>query len=280
MLLLRLLTPPADGEERLRPIVTRHAGGMESMEPGCWRLKRTSFDREALLHDLLEPVRESGLVPALFDSGFIPQVAAFDLDSTLIPCEFVDRLAERRGVGDRTRKLTAEAMEGRMDFRTSYTQRLALLKGMTLAAVDQVIDGLPLTPGAEKLFHTLKEHKVTTALLTGGYRRAGEAVRRRLGLDALYATDLEERDGCLTGRALPPLLDERGKAEALEAFCRLNGTSPRGALAVGDGANDLKMLSAAGCAVLYRAASETAAQPLDCLLPLFPPTEKHCFPIK
>ncbi len=271
MLLLSLLTPSADGEERLRPIITRHAGGMVKIEDRCWRLERTPIDREALLRDMLATVRESGLVPALCHSGFTPQVAAFDLDSTLIPCELVDRLAECRGVGELTRHLTCEAMEGRMDFSASYTQRIALLKGMTLKEVDRVIDALPLTPGAEELFRVLKEQAVSTVLLTGGYRRAGEAVRRRLGLDALYATDLEELNGCLTGRALPPLVDEQGKAAALEAFCRLNGTSPSRALAVGDGANDLKMLATAGCAVLYRAATEAGSPPIDCLLSLFQP---------
>lgn len=275
MLLIRLLAPDPAAEEWLRPIAARHAGGLERIEPGFWRLKEVPCDREALLRDLLEPVRSRGAVPALFEEGFSPQAAAFDLDSTLIPCEFVDRLAERRGLGARMRQLTAEAMEGRTDFRASYTQRLAMLEGMPLAEVDEEINALPLTPGAEELFRTLNRRNIPTAILTGGYRRAGEAVRRRLGIGLLRATDLEERGGRLTGRILPPLLDERGKAQALEAFCRENGKSPRQALAVGDGANDLAMLAEAGCAVLYNAcpAPPAAGAPLDLLLSLFRPDD-------
>jgi len=174
-------------------------------------------------------------------------------------------------VAEQVRRLTAEAMDGKADFRTSYARRLKLLEGTPLAVVCKVIERLPLAPGARELVDELKRRRIPTAIITGGYRRAGEAVRSRLGIDALYATELEERGEALTGELASELLDEQGKRTALEAFARRCGLAPQEIAVVGDGANDLKMLARAGTSVLYDACPPTPArpQPLDSLFPLF-----------
>lgn len=275
MFRLRLLAPGFDAEELLRPIRALHDPGVRHPAPELWLLPSDRTDRKELLRSLLPVARRTGCMPALLKPGFRPRGFVFDLDSTLIACETIDRLAERYGIGESMRRLTARAMEGREDFRQSYARRLEMLKGMPLRTVEEEIGRLPLAPGAERLVRHLRERGAVTAIVTGGDRRAAEFIGRRLGIDDLHATELEVREGRLTGRTCTPLQDERDKAELLKSFCKRHGFSPDEVVAVGDGANDLAMLAEAGCAVLYNAcpAPPAAGAPLDLLLSLFRPDD-------
>ena len=266
--LLSIFSP--ETEHRLCALAARQGFRPHASQPGLW-LTEDEPDREALLAALLPVVRREGIVAALDRPGEWPRAVVFDLDSTLIRCEFIDELAAERGIAGQVRRLTAEAMDGKADFRTSYARRLKLLEGTPLAVVREVIGRLPLAPGARALMDELKRRRIPSAIITGGYRRAGEAVRSRLGIDALYATELEERGGMLTGGFASELLDEQGKRAALEDFARRCGLPLQETAVVGDGANDLKMLARAGTSVLYDACPPAPArpQPLDTLLPLF-----------
>lgn len=235
---------------------------------GClsWKLEMAPEARRGLLGELLGIVRREGAVVAL-ETGSGPwRAMAFDLDSTLTTCEFADLLAEARGVAHLTRLMTERAMAGEMDFRESYLQRIALLHDTPLETVDRLTAAMPLTPGAAELIAAARRAGIRTALVTGGYDRPARAIQRRLGIDALYATPLETSRGCLTGRLAGALLDGSGKAEAFDDFCRGLGITPGEAVAAGDGANDLDMLSHAGLALLYHA--RNAVLPLDALRPL------------
>lgn len=247
----------------LRPLVS-DAGA------ASWETDADLPDREELLRALLGPVRRTGAIFVMTGRSGPLRAVLFDLDATLIACEFIDELAERMGAAHRTCRLTADAMEGRIDFAESYRRRIALLRGTPLSAVDAVIAGIPLAEGAAETVAALRRSGCRTAIVTGGYDRPARAVRERLGIDAVYAAPLEERDGCLTGRIAGPLPDSEGKVAALRDFCGRNGCALSEAGAVGDGANDLKMLAAAGTAVLYHALPEApaAALPLDRILPL------------
>jgi phosphoserine phosphatase len=225
--------------------------------------------REEFLREALPAVREGGVVVVLARPGAKPpRGGVFDLDATLLACEFVDRLAAHLGKAQLTRELTAKAMSGEMDFRKSYLRRMEMLGGVATGEIDRLTDTLPLAPGAARTTAALHRAGIPTAIITGGYARVGRAVQQRLDIDALYATEIEERDGVMTGRTVGPLLDEEGKAEALAGFCAARGLDPAEVMAVGDGANDLKMLSIAGTAVLYTSIPTAArmVMPLDVIL--------------
>lgn len=212
------------------------------------------LDPYELLRELLPWAREEGTIVYLSRTERPARAFLFDLDATLTTCEFLDALAEELGIGDRTRNLTRAAMDGKTDFGTSYRTRLQLFAGTPLNRIDAVVARLRLAAGAEALCETLRRNGIRTAIVTGGYARVGEAVRQRLGMDALYATELAERDGKLTGRIVGELLDDAAKVWALDDFCAKNGCRRADCAAIGDGANDLRMLAAAGHAVLYSAA--------------------------
>jgi len=247
------------------PCGTERAAGAE-----LWELPAAGTGRRELLSKLLGPVRSSGSIVSLETEPHARRIALFDLDATLIPCEFVDELAALRGIAAEMRTLTARAMAGAEDFRTSYLRRLAMLGGTPLSAVERTIDCLPLTPGAAETVAALHRAGCRTAIVTGGYARLGRAIQNRLGIERLYATELEEADGRLTGRPAGEVVDGAGKARALADCCRRFGLTAADAVVVGDGANDLEMLAAAGQAILYTAIPDdrTAAQPLDRILPL------------
>ncbi len=225
--------------------------------------------REAFLRESLGAVREGGAVAVIARSGGEPpRGVVFDLDATLLACEFVDTLADHLGLAHLTRPLTRGAMSGTIDFRSSYLRRMEMLGGVTTDQIDRLTDTLPMAPGAARTITALRRAGIPTAIITGGYARVGRAIQRRLGIDALYATEIEERHGVMTGRAVGPLMDEQGKVEALGRFCAARGLDPAEVMAVGDGANDLKMLARAGTAVLYTScpAAGGPVEPLDVIL--------------
>ena len=218
----------------------------------------SAVDRYRLLRALLPLTRKEGVVIALPQAASARRAMLFDLDSTLTACEFLDTLAEAAGFDDRTRRQTRAAMEGHADFAENYRERVARFAGMPVARIETIIDRLPLAAGASELFERLREAHIPTAIVTGGYARVGRAVQQRLGAEALYATELEEAGGRLTGRIAGPLLDAAAKVAALDDFCAKHQLQRCDCVAVGDGANDLQLLAAAGCGILYTACPENS----------------------
>ena len=247
--------PPDDFGKHLAVVCAAHQATVERIAAAEWSL-HGAVDRYELLRALLPWARNEGAIVHLSCTERPARAFLFDLDATLTACEFLDTLADELGIGAQTRELTRTAMNGTLDFATSYRTRLQLLAGTPLDRIEALIARLPLAQGAEALCEALHRRALPTAIVTGGYARVGRAVQQRLGIGTLYATELEERDGRLTGRILGPLLDDAAKVDALDDFCARNGCEREDCAAVGDGANDLRMLAAAGHAVLYSALSD------------------------
>jgi phosphoserine phosphatase len=196
------------------------------------------------------------------------RLAAFDMDSTLIQAEVIDELAKRAGVGKQIAAITAHAMRGEMDFRTSLRERVALLKGMPESALAEVAATMQLTDGVERLMSTLKKLGYKTAILSGGFTYFGHVLQKRLGIDYVYANELEIENGLLTGCLSGEIIDGERKASLLASIAQQEGFSLEQTIAVGDGANDLPMLSIAGLGIAFRAkpiVKESAKQSLNTL---------------
>ena len=181
------------------------------------------------------------------------RLAVFDMDSTLIQAEVIDELAKAAGIGERVAAITERAMRGEIDFRASFTERMALLQGLSEEVLEDIGAGLRLTEGAERLFAELKRLGYKTAILSGGFTYFARQVQARLGIDYVYANELEIVDGQLTGRAVEPIVDAQRKADLLQELASREGLTLEQTIAVGDGANDLPMLALAGLGVAFRA---------------------------
>src|SRR5690606_25860081 len=183
------------------------------------------------------------------------KVLAMDMDSTLINIECIDEIAGVVGVKPQVAQITAAAMRGEIkDFAESLRRRVALLQGAPASALEQVYaDKLRLNPGAETLISTARAAGLKVMLVSGGFTFFTERLRERLQLDSAHANTLEIRDGVLTGKVLGDILDADAKLAHLRAFAQVHGATPDQTIALGDGANDLKMLGAARYAVAYRA---------------------------
>ncbi len=181
------------------------------------------------------------------------RLAVFDMDSTLIEVEVIDELAKAAGVGAQVTAITDRAMRGEIDFRESFKKRLALLKGLSESVLKEIADNLPLTEGAENLFAELKKLGYRTAILSGGFSYFANKLQAKLGIDYVYANELEIIDGKLTGEAVEPIVDAQRKADLLKELARKENISLEQTIAVGDGANDLPMLGLAGLGVAFRA---------------------------
>ncbi|MFY0573127.1 phosphoserine phosphatase SerB [Cystobacter fuscus] len=181
------------------------------------------------------------------------RLVVMDMDSTLIRIEVIDELARAHGVGEQVSRITERAMHGEMDYDESLRQRVALLKGLDARVLHELAARLPLTEGAETLIRVLKRLGYRTAIISGGFSVAAEALRARLGIDYAHSNLLEEADGKLTGRTLGAIVNARRKAELLEDIARAEGILLDQVIAVGDGANDLLMLERAGLGIAFRA---------------------------
>ena len=187
------------------------------------------------------------------------RLICFDMDSTLIETEVIDELAERTGVGDEVRAITASAMRGEIDFRESFTRRVALLKGLDVAVMDEIARNLPITEGLERMMTILKRVGYKTAILSGGFTYFGNYLRQKYGFDYVYANELEIEDGKLTGRYAGEVVDGRRKAELLRLLCQFEEINIAQSVAVGDGANDLPMLNLAGLGIAFHAKPKVKA---------------------
>jgi phosphoserine phosphatase len=178
---------------------------------------------------------------------------AFDMDSTLIQAEVIDELAKLKGIGEEVAKITAAAMRGELDFKQSFTKRLALLRGLPEELVHKVLETVPLADGAEQLIFRLKLLGYKTAILSGGFSFFGKYLQDELGIDYVFANELEIIDGIVTGRAGAEIVDGERKAALLQEIARKENISLDQVVAVGDGANDLPMLNLAGMGIAFHA---------------------------
>ncbi len=181
------------------------------------------------------------------------RLICFDMDSTLIETEVIDELAERAGVGAEVRAITEQAMRGEIDFRESFTRRVAMLKGLDESVMEDVARNLPFSEGLQRMMTILKRVGYKTAILSGGFTYFGNYLKRHFGFDYVYANELEIVDGKLTGRYVGEIVDGARKAELLRLLCQFEDIDLEQSIAVGDGANDLPMLNIAGLGIAFHA---------------------------
>lgn len=181
------------------------------------------------------------------------RLVCFDMDSTLIEAEVIDELAAAAGVGEEVSAITERAMQGELDFIQSFEQRVALLKGLRGDVLQGIAERLPVTEGAERLIRNLRALGYKTAILSGGFNYFGRYLQDKLGIDYVFANELEMEDGIVTGRVTGQVVDGKRKAELLRELAAKEGIRLEQTIAVGDGANDLPMLSIAGLGIAFRA---------------------------
>ena len=233
-------------------------------------VRGTIGDKAAFQKELMSMSAESGM-----DFSFqrddmyrrMRRLICFDMDSTLIQAECIDELARRHGVYDKVAAITERAMRGEIDFRESFTERVALLKGLDISVMQDIAEHLPITEGTDRLMKVLKTCGYKIAILSGGFTFFGEYLQRRYGIDYVYANELEVDDnGKLTGRYVGEIVDGRRKADLLKLIAMTEKVNIAQTIAVGDGANDLPMLMEAGLGIAFHAkprVRETAGQSLS-----------------
>ena len=189
------------------------------------------------------------------------RLLAMDMDSTVITIECIDEIADMQGLKPQVSAITEAAMRGELDFAASLTRRVALLEGLDAGALQQVYDErLRLSPGAEALTAAARAAGVRTLLVSGGFTFFTDRVRQRLNLDYSHANVLEIANGRLTGKVVGGIVDADEKKRTVERICAELGVPASRAIVMGDGANDLKMMSVAGLSVAYRAKPVVRAQ--------------------
>jgi phosphoserine phosphatase len=181
------------------------------------------------------------------------RLVVFDMDSTLIEAEVIDELAKAAGVGEEVSAITERAMAGELDFSESFRERVGLLKGLDSSVLEELANNLPITEGAENLIGTLKSLGYRTAIVSGGFEYFGRHLQQLLGIDYVYANQLDIEDGRVTGRVVGEIVDGKRKAELVRELALAEGVDLEQVIAVGDGANDLPMLGIAGLGIAFRA---------------------------
>ena len=252
------------------------ASGITQTAPNVFRLAAASP------HADIEPLCSQ----AQLDFAFVPEgqslsqigLVVMDMDSTLITIECIDEIADMLNLKPQVAAITESAMRGEIDFAESLTKRVALLAGLAQDALQRVYDErLQLSPGAERFLATLQQHGIKTLLVSGGFTFFTDKLKPRLNLDYTASNVLEIVDGNLTGKVLGTIIDAQGKAEHLKRLSQQLGLKREQVIAIGDGANDLKMLGEAGVSVAYHAKPVVRAQTtyainysgLDAVLNLF-----------
>ena len=236
-----------------QPLDERKSGVRACIE---FSLRGTPRDREEMQRELMKLSSELEVDFSFQRDNMyrrMRRLICFDMDSTLIQTECIDELAERAGVGEQVRAITESAMRGEIDFKESFTQRVALLKGLDVSVMKELAENMPITEGVERLMFVLKRYGYKIAILSGGFTYFGEYLQKKFGIDYVYANELEVEDGKLTGRYVGDVVDGKRKAELLRLIAQVEKVDIAQTIAVGDGANDLPMLSLAGLGIAFHA---------------------------
>jgi len=220
-------------------------------------LRGTPKDYRQMQADLMQMSHEQGIDFSLQEDNMyrrMRRLICFDMDSTLIQTECIDELAKRAGVGEQVAAITERAMRGVIDFKKSFTERVALLKGLDADVMKDIAETMPITEGVDRLMTVLKQCGYKIAILSGGFTYFGEYLQRKYGIDYVYANELEiDENNKLTGRYLGDIVDGKRKAELLKLLAQVEKVNLAQTIAVGDGANDLPMLSEAGLGIAFHA---------------------------
>lgn len=226
-------------------------------------LRGTPQDREAMQTRLMELSAYMGIDFSFQKDDMyrrMRRLICFDMDSTLIQTECIDELAVCAGVGDEVKAITERAMRGEIDFKESFRQRVALLRGLDVSVMHDIAERMPITEGVDRLMAVLKRYGYKIAILSGGFTFFGEYLQRKYGIDYVYANELEVGDdGRLTGRYVGEIVDGRRKAELLKLIAQVEKVNLAQTIAVGDGANDLPMISEAGLGIAFHAKPRVVA---------------------
>ena len=244
--------------------IKRLTGRMSIMHPeknvrACveFSIRGTLADKAAFQRELMALSADSGMDFSFQKDDMyrrMRRLICFDMDSTLIQAECIDELARRHGVYDKVAAITERAMRGEIDFKESFTERVALLKGLDISVMQDIADNLPITEGTDRLMSVLKTCGYKIAILSGGFTFFGEYLQRRYGIDYVYANELEVgEDGKLTGRYVGDIVDGRRKADLLRLIAQTEKVNIAQTIAVGDGANDLPMINEAGLGIAFHA---------------------------
>lgn len=188
------------------------------------------------------------------------RLICFDMDSTLIQTEVIDELARKHGVYDEVAAITESAMRGEIDFKESFTKRCKLLKGLDVSVMKDIAENLPFTEGVDRLMYVLKKYGYKIAILSGGFTFFGEYIQKKYDIDYVYANELEiDENGKLTGNYVGEVVDGKRKAELLKLIAQVEKVNLQQTIAVGDGANDLPMLSESGLGIAFHAKPRVVA---------------------
>lgn len=225
-------------------------------------VRGTPRDKEQMKADFMKLSAEQEMDISFQEESMyrrMRRLICFDMDSTLIETEVIDELAIRAGVGDEVKAITESAMRGEIDFSESFRQRCALLKGLDVSVMQEIAESLPITEGVDRLMRILKKVGFKIAILSGGFTYFGNYLKQKYNIDYVYANELEVVDGKLTGRHVGDIVDGKRKAELLRLIAQVENVDIRQTVAVGDGANDLPMISIAGLGIAFHAKPKVKA---------------------
>lgn len=235
------------------PLAASHDGAMIAVE---FRVNHRRGDIDALRSECLAVSREIDADIAIQEDNIwrrTRRLVCFDMDSTLIKGEVIDLMAQAAGVGNEVEAITARAMNGEIDFDSSFRQRLALLQGLPESKLESIYEQLVIAEGAESLLKNLNRLGYKTAILSGGFTWFARRLAERLKIDHVHANELDIKDGMLTGEVSGQIINENSKAQLLHAIAAAEGFSLDQVIAVGDGANDIPMLKKAGLGIAFHA---------------------------
>ena len=225
-------------------------------------VRGTPRDKEQMKADFMKLSAEQEMDISFQEESMyrrMRRLICFDMDSTLIETEVIDELAIRAGVGDQVKAITEAAMRGEIDFCESFRQRCALLKGLDVSVMQEIAENLPITEGVDRLIRILKKVGFKIAILSGGFTYFGNYLKQKYNIDYVYANELEVENGKLTGCHVGDIVDGKRKAELLRLIAQVENVDIRQTVAVGDGANDLPMISIAGLGIAFHAKPKVKA---------------------
>lgn len=258
------LDPPVTPEAKESVETLTHVGAKTPKACIEFSVRGTPKDREQMQSEFMRLASELNFDISLQEDSMFRRsrrLICFDMDSTLIRTEVIDELADRAGVGEEVRAITESAIRGEIDFRESFTRRVALLKGLDVSVMEDIAKKLPITEGLPRLMEVLKRFGYKTAILSGGFTFFGNDLKKRFGFDYVYANDLEvDENGKLTGKVKGDIVDGARKRELLRLLAQVENIDIRQTIAVGDGANDLPMLSEAGLGIAFHAKPKVKAE--------------------